>query len=79
MRGNGDFEAKSPAIWEFDFMKRWKHSDFFCWGKCSQLVMAGYSRPKDGVLLQAFVPAIHVLLQANAGTKPDMTPESGAI
>jgi hypothetical protein len=29
MRGNGDFEAISPTIWEFDFMKRWKHSDFF--------------------------------------------------
>ena len=59
MRGNGDFEAKCPAIWEFDFMKRLKHSDFF-WGKCSQLAMAGHSRPKDGVLLHAFVPAIRV-------------------
>jgi hypothetical protein len=29
MPGNGDFEAKCPAIWEFDFRKRWKHSDFF--------------------------------------------------
>jgi hypothetical protein len=28
MPGNGDFEAKCPGIWEFDFIKRWKHNDF---------------------------------------------------
>jgi len=28
----------------------------------SQLVMAGHSRPKDGVASLAYVPAIHVLL-----------------
>ena len=27
-------------------------------------VMAGHSRPKDGVLLHAYVPAIHVFVQA---------------
>ena len=26
--------------------------------------MAGHSRPKDGVLLHAYVPAIHVFLRA---------------
>jgi hypothetical protein len=30
----------------------------------SQLVMAGHSRPKDGVASLAYVPAIHVLLAA---------------
>jgi hypothetical protein len=29
MRGNADFETKYPAIWEFGFMKRRKHSDLF--------------------------------------------------
>jgi hypothetical protein len=38
MRGNGDFEAKCPAVWEFDFMKRLKHSDFF-WGKRRDLIL----------------------------------------
>ena len=56
MRGNGDFEAKCPAIWEFDFMKRLEAQRFFCWGKCSQLVMAGRSRSKNGVLLERLCP-----------------------
>ena len=41
-------------------------------------VMAGQSRPKDGVLSHAYVPAIHVLLGAHPkawmpGTSPGMT------
>jgi hypothetical protein len=40
-------------------------------------VMAGHSRPKDGVLLHAYVPAIHVLLNPRKtwmpGIKPGMT------
>jgi hypothetical protein len=35
-------------------MVRWSGSDF--------VVMAGHSRPKDGVALLAYVPAVHVLL-----------------
>ena len=44
-------------------------------------VMAGYSRPKDGVLSHAYVPAIHVFDLGNAaktwipGIKPGMTNE----
>jgi hypothetical protein len=44
-------------------------------------VMAGHSRPKDGVLLHAYVPAIHVFSCCNAvktwmpGTGPGMTNE----
>jgi hypothetical protein len=39
--------------------------------------MAGHSRPKDGVLLHAFVPAIHVLLcgqakDVDAGERRDL-------
>jgi hypothetical protein len=41
--------------------------------------MAGHSRPKDGVALLAYVPAIHVLLLQRktwmAGMKPGMTEE----
>jgi hypothetical protein len=44
--------------------------------------MAGHSRPKDGVLLHAYVPAIHVLLADMLkgktwmpGTRPGMTVE----
>jgi hypothetical protein len=29
--------------------------------------MAGLSRPKDGVLSYAYVPAIHVFMSANSG------------
>ena len=41
-------------------------------------VMAGHSRPKDGVASLAYVPAIHVLLEAERktwmpGTRPGMT------
>ena len=61
MPGNGDFEAKCPAIWEFDFIKTLEAQRFFL-GKCSQRVMAWHSRPKDCVLLHAFGRSIHVLL-----------------
>jgi hypothetical protein len=46
--------------------------------KCST-VMAGHSRPKDGVATLAYVPAIHVLLSEcqkkswMPGTSPGMT------
>jgi hypothetical protein len=40
-------------------------------------VMAGHSRPMDGVLSLAYVPAIHVLLSRRKtwmpGTRPGMT------
>jgi hypothetical protein len=39
-------------------------------------VMAGHSRPKDGVASLAYVPAIHALLCGEAwmpGTRPGMT------
>ena len=48
------------------------------------VVMAGHSRPKDGVASLAYVPAIHVFNvhpQSKAwmpGTRPGMTPEFGA-
>jgi hypothetical protein len=29
MPGNGDFEAKCPAIWEFDFIKTLEAQRFF--------------------------------------------------
>jgi putative copper export protein len=44
-------------------------------GTLAFLVMAGHSRPKDGVLSHAYVPAIHVFC-INAwmpGIKPGMT------
>jgi hypothetical protein len=66
MRGNGDFEAKSPASWELDFMKRWKHSDFF---------VGASVQAKD-------VDARHIGVQCTpffGRLWPGMTPESGAI
>jgi hypothetical protein len=48
------------------------------------VVMAGHSRPKDGVASLAYVPAIHALLhvmQSKAwmpGTRPGMTAEFDA-
>jgi hypothetical protein len=46
--------------------------------------MAGHSRPKDGVLSHAYVPAIHVLLVERLktwmpGTRPGMTMEGNAL
>jgi hypothetical protein len=41
-------------------------------------VMAGHSRPKDGVASRAYVPAIHALLcrqDVDARHKPGMTVE----
>jgi hypothetical protein len=41
-----------------------------------EFVMAGRSRPKDGVASLAYVPAIHVFLAAKTwmpGTRPGMT------
>jgi hypothetical protein len=42
-----------------------------------EAVMAGHSRPKDGVLSHAYVPAIHVFLFVAKswmpGTRPGMT------
>ena len=38
--------------------------------------MAGHSRPKDGVLSHAYVPAIHVFIPIKTwmpGTRPGMT------
>jgi hypothetical protein len=34
--------------------------------QCINFVMAGHSRPKDGVLSHAYVPAIHVLFFAKS-------------
>jgi hypothetical protein len=36
----------------------------------SEFVMAGHSRPKDGVLSPAYVPAIHVFALVMAGLVP---------
>ena len=36
----------------------------------TSLVMAGHSRPKDGVLSHAYVPATHVLALVMAGLVP---------
>jgi hypothetical protein len=46
MRGNGDFEAKSPAIWEFDFMKTLEAQRFFCWAGV-------YSSSRPGITLES--------------------------
>ena len=56
-------------------------------GSFSQFVMAGHSRPKDGVASLAYVPAIHALPQREAGeskawmpgTRPGMTCCEGDI
>jgi len=51
----------------------------------SQIVMAGHSRPKDGVLSHTYVPAIHAFSCCNAaktwmpGTGPGMTNERQCI
>jgi len=40
-------------------------------------VMAGHSRPKDGVLSYAYVPAIHVFLAAVQNQDMDARHEAG--
>jgi hypothetical protein len=56
-----------------------------CRGRDSVSVMAGQSRPKDGVLPHAYVPAIHVLTTVRdsktwmPGTRPGMTNEKQAM
>jgi hypothetical protein len=59
---------------EILFFKIWISA---CAALASQhIVMAGHSRPKDGVLSHAYVPAIHVLF---AGKKPHGYPPQQSV
>jgi hypothetical protein len=72
MRGNGDFEAKCPAIWEFDFMKRRKHGDLFV--EASVHSSSGQAWPVHPRLL-----CCNVAKTWMPGIKPGMTGERQCV